>query len=65
MPERLLTPEQVAEQLGIPRSQFYRLKPALIAKGMRTVVVGRRRKFIESSLDRVIQTASEKEMALC
>jgi len=65
VPERLLTPEQVAEQLGISRSQFYRLKPALIAKGMRTVVVGRRRKFIESSLDRVIQTASEKEMALC
>lgn len=55
MPDHLLTPEQVAERLGISRSQFYRLKPVLIARGLQQVVVVHRKKYREASLDRLIE----------
>ena len=54
MAEQLLTPTDVKNKLRISRSKFYRIKPRLIAAGMKTVIIDGSTKFLESSIDELI-----------
>ena len=65
MTERLLNPIDAAKKLGISRPSFYKMKARLIAKGMKKVRVGRRVKYLESSIDRIIMRAAVMERPLC
>ena len=65
MAEQLLTPTDVMRKLRISRAKFYRIRAKLLAQGMRTVVIGGSVKYVESSIDKMILRAVEKEVPLC
>jgi hypothetical protein len=65
MSEQLLTPIQAARKLGISRAKFYVLRASLIARGMKRVTVGSHIKYLESSLEKLIQRAAENGKPLC
>lgn len=65
MAEQLLTPTNVKDKLKISRSKFYRIKPRLIAAGMKTVSIDGSVKYLESSIDAMIRRAAETEVPLC
>jgi predicted DNA-binding transcriptional regulator AlpA len=65
MSEQLLTPTEVAKKLRISRTKFYRIRARLIANGMQRVTIDGSIKYLESSLDRMIRKAAEKEGELC
>jgi len=64
MAEQLLSIREAAKRFGVSRSTFYEYQPKLIAKGLQRVVAGRLPRFVESSIDRVIKTAAEKDIPL-
>ena len=64
MPEQLLKPMEVADRLKLSRTAFYAARPKLIAKGLKAVQLGKHIKYLESSLDRIIQTAVENDTPL-
>ena len=64
MAERLLSIEEVSGRLGVSRSTFYEYQPTLIAKGLQRVRAGRLPKFVESSVEKLIKTAAEKDIPL-
>ena len=57
MAEQLLKPMEVARRLGICRAKFYVLRPKLVAKGLKGTRVGKNVKYLESSLEELIDTA--------
>ena len=59
MSEKLLTPIQAARKLGISRAKFYVLRTSLTARGMKRVTVGSHIKYLESSLEKLINRAAE------
>lgn len=65
MSEQLLTPTEVYKKLRISRSKFYRIRAKLIANGLQTVKIDGSVKYLESSLDRMILRAAEREGDLC
>jgi len=64
MAKQLLTPLQAAKRLGICRAKFYVLRPKLIAKGLKGTRVGKNMKYLESSLEELIQTAVDTDTPL-
>jgi len=65
MPEQLLTSLQVAERLSMSLRHFYRLEPYLIAKwGLERAIIGRSKKYTETSVDRLIRKAVKKEVRI-
>ena len=64
MAKQLLTPLQAAKRLGICRAKFYVLRPKLVARGLKGTRVGKTMKYLESSLDKLIQTAVDNERPL-
>jgi hypothetical protein len=57
MAKQLLTPLQAAKRLGICRAKFYVLRPKLVAKGLKGTRVGKNMKYLESSLEELIDKA--------
>lgn len=60
---RLLSASEVARALGISRMQFYRLRPALIAAGLRPVQIaaGGRTRYTSRSLEALVDEAELRE----
>ena len=65
MARQLLTTRQVEKRLGIGHTKFYELLPQLIAKGLKKVRVGKRTKYLESSLDQIIDRAINAGRPIC
>ena len=65
MAEQLLTPTDVTKKLRISRSKFYRIRARLIASGMKRVTIDGSVKYLESSIDKMILRAAEREEPLC
>lgn len=65
MPEQLLTPTNVKDKLKISRSKFYRIRGRLIANGMQTVKIDGSVKYLESSIDELIQRCAREGRPLC
>jgi len=70
MPERLLTPKEVADRLGVSERLFRYRRSSLIANGLQVVGVtgrcGRQiARYREASLDRLIARAAHSEGAVC
>lgn len=64
-PERLLTIDQVATRLGLVRRTVNRHRAKLEAKGLQKVMIGPRTvRFLESSLNRMIKRAAERNEPL-
>ena len=63
MSEQLLTPTDVARKLRVSRATFYRMRGGLIAKGVKTILVGSHVRYLESSLDVLIRQAAEMMIA--
>lgn len=59
MSEKLLTPIQAADMLGVSRSKFYGIRHQLMARGMKRITVGKHHKYLQSSIERLIRIASE------
>ena len=57
MANQLLTTRQAAEKLGVSLAAFYRIRTKLLAKGLKHTKVGRSTKYLESSLDKIIDRA--------
>ena len=53
--EQLLTPTQVYRKLSISRSKFYRIRARLLANGVRTIWIDGSLKYLQSSIDRLIE----------
>ncbi len=64
MGEQLLNPMDVAGKLKISRTTFYAIRPQLIARGLKTLKVGKNIKYLESSLDALIRKCVEEERPL-
>ena len=64
MAKQLLTSLQVANRLNISRAKFYVLRPKLVAKGLKGTRVGKNMKYLESSLEELIQTAVDTDTPL-
>ena len=54
MSKQLLNAKDVAARLGICRAKFYVLRPRLVAKGLKGTRVGKNMKYLESSLEELI-----------
>lgn len=65
MPEALLSIDEVARRLGISRRQFFRLRLSLLARGLQERLVGGRKLYRESSVDRLIAAGNEATTRLC
>lgn len=57
MARQLLTTRQTAQRLGISMTTFYRVRAKLMAKGLKSTKVGSGTKYLESSLDKLIDRA--------
>ena len=64
MAKQLLTTKQTAQRLGISRANFYRIRAQLIAKGLKTTRIGSSTKYLESSLDKLIDRAINADRPL-
>jgi predicted DNA-binding transcriptional regulator AlpA len=64
MAKQLLTTKQTAQRLGISRANFYRIRAKLIAKGLKTTRIGSSTKYLESSLDKLIDRAINADRPL-
>ena len=61
MPERLLNSKQASARFGISVRSFLRYRPKLCALGLQMVRAGKKINYRESSIDRIIKWAAEKE----
>ena len=57
MARQLLTPLQTMQRLGISQATFYRIRAKLLAKGLKRTTIGHSTKYLESSLDKIIDAA--------
>ena len=57
MAEKLISRQDAAEMLGVSTRTFSRIKAKLIARGLKSVKVGRYTKYLQSSLDNLILKA--------
>ena len=57
MTKRLLKTKDVADRLGISMPTFFRLRTKLLAKGLKCTKIGSGTKYLESSLDKLIDQA--------
>ena len=64
MANQLLTTKQTAERLGISMPTFFRLRTKLLAKGLKCTKVGSSTKYLESSLDKLIDRAINADRPL-
>ena len=64
MTENLISYKSAAQKLGISVRSLHRYRASLIAKGLQCVRAGQRVLFRESSIDRVIANAAERDEAL-
>ncbi|MBN2138181.1 MAG: hypothetical protein JW720_10255 [Sedimentisphaerales bacterium] len=65
MAEKLLNSVEVARRLGVSLRHFYRLEADLIANhGLGRMVIGRTKKYTESSLERLIDNAVKREAVI-
>ena len=65
MAEKLLNSVEVARRLGVSLRHFYRLEADLIANhGLGRMVIGRTKKYTESSLERLINNAVKREAVI-
>ena len=64
MPEQLLNVKQASARLGISVRSFHRYRPKLIALGLQRIRAGHRVVYRESSIDRIIRLAAEREEPL-
>lgn len=66
MSERLITMTEAAKRLGICRQHYYELLPELKANGLQIVKIRKNsyQRVRETSLDKLIKNAAEKEMPL-
>jgi excisionase family DNA binding protein len=55
----LLTPEETAEQLGLSRTQVYRL---LAARRLRSVKIGKLRRISQGALREFVERAEEEPL---
>ena len=65
MAKQLLTTRQTAQRLGISLASFYRMRSALIAKGLKCTKVGNGTRYLESSLDKLIDRAINADRPIC
>jgi len=62
MPEKLLSSEEVAERLSITYRHFGRIEPVLIVEfKLERLFIGHKKRYTESSLDRLIRNAAKKQ----
>jgi len=64
MSEQLLNPMDVAGKLKVGKTTFYAIRPKLIARGLKTLRIGKQVKYLESSLDRLIAKCAANEQPL-
>jgi sugar-specific transcriptional regulator TrmB len=64
MPEQLLSMNEIAERLKVSRRTLYTVLPDLRAKGLQMIRAGKSQKFTESSFEKMIKRAAEKEEPL-
>ena len=64
MAKQLLTTKQTAQRLGISMATFYRIRSKLLAKGLKTTTIGSGTKYLESSLDKMIDRAINADRPL-
>jgi predicted DNA-binding transcriptional regulator AlpA len=57
MAKQLLTTRQTMQRLGVSPATFYRIRAKLMARGLKHTKIGKRTKYLESSLDKVIERA--------
>lgn len=60
MSEKLLTLQETARRLALPKRTFYEKRAGLIAAGLQEVKIGSRPKYRESSLDKLITKTAEE-----
>ena len=59
MSRRFITTTQAAQRLEVSRATFYRMRPKLIARGLKRIKIGGYTRYLESSLEKVITKAME------
>jgi predicted DNA-binding transcriptional regulator AlpA len=64
MSKQLLKAKDVAARLSISMANFYRIRAKLIAKGLKTTRIGSSTKYLESSLDKLIDRAINADRPL-
>ena len=64
MAKQLLGAKDVANRLNISRAKFYDLQSKLIAAGLKSTRVGKTRKYLESSLEELIDKSIRTERPL-
>ena len=64
MAEQLLNTKQTAARLGISVRSLHRYLPKLIALGLQKIRAGHRVVYRESSIDRIIRLAAERNSDL-
>jgi predicted DNA-binding transcriptional regulator AlpA len=57
MAKQLLTTRQAAARLEVSRATFYRMRSKLIARGLKRIKIGGYTRYLESSLEKVIDKA--------
>ena len=62
MPEQFLKPMEVARRLKVKRTTFYRLRPKLVALGLKTARIDGYVRYLESSLDKAMLRLAEMEI---
>ncbi len=61
MSEAYLTIDELAAKLKVGKTKLYAVLPSLMARGLKKTIVGRRARYLESSLDAVLKKAAETE----
>ena len=61
---RFITNTQAADQLEVSRATFYRMRPKLIARGLKCIKIGGTVRYLESSLEKVIDAALKNDSPL-
>ena len=64
MSKQLLKAKDVAARLSISMPTFYRVRAKLLAKGLKTTTIGSGTKYLESSLDKLIERAINADRPL-
>ena len=64
MARQLMTAIEVAKRLDVSQATFYRIRVKLMAKGLKATTIGHGTRYLESSLDRIIDTAINSDRPL-
>ena len=52
------------QRLGVSQATFYRIRAKLLAKGLKRTTIGHSTMYLESSLDKIIDTAISSDRPL-